>query len=113
MKVVATVLTAMLAFMLSVSVPMPIEACCLPQAESCCKTSACNCHMSAPSKPVPASDMPAPAPATVHAPTEGLAPMWGGYLLRPNSRASYVAVTFAGASAGKMRLYTLTHAFLI
>ena len=110
MRAVTTALTALLAFVLSASVPAPVEACCLPQAESCCKTSACNCHMSAPSKPAPSSEMPA---TVVHAPTEALAPVWEGHLFRQNPGASCAAAMIAGAPAGVMRLYSLTHAFLV
>jgi len=113
MKVVATALTVLLAFLLSVSVPAPVEACCPSQPESCCASSACHCHVSAPTQPISTSDLPARTPATVHAPSEGLAPVWGGHLLRPNASASVATVAFADASAGKTRRYTLTHAFLI
>ena len=110
MKAVASALTAVLAFLLSVSVPARVETCCLPQAESCCKTSACDCHMSSPSKPAPSSEMPA---LVVHVPTEALAPAWGGHLLLLTPSASCAAVAFAGTSAGATKLYSLTHSFLI
>lgn len=99
-------LTALLALLLTTSVPAALEKCCQPKA-SCC-SGKCNCHISSPISPQTAAEVPA---LIVHAPTVALLAVFSDdHECVPTSSVLPPVALLTGRESPR---YILTHALLI